>query len=330
MLTALAAASEFKDPPKSEFVNDAQPDVEQQRHMLELAMQYLSRTMPKLPNFFATRVTVHYQDTPEHYDETGTRKIDYEPLHLVRTSEATVLYRKGSEIVEAERKKTQTSETPSSESRVAGLTTKGTFGPILGAVSDAVGIPGGVTWSHWEKSEGGKIAIFRYAVPQEKSRFRVEYCCLLEGNGATPDEHLSGYHGKIAIDPENGTIVRLTLEADLEPNLPIVRSGIVVAYGPVEIGGGKFICPQWKSISVSRSRTVEVLTGFSDDFRIYGPYSTMLNDATFGTTCFMARHGCCRDLSRRRRRTNAMADNSGGDELSRHTECFPGMSEISL
>jgi VWFA-related protein len=54
----------------------------------------------------------------------------------------------------------------------------------------------------------------------------------------------------MAVDPANGAILRLTLEADLKPADKIVRSEILVEYGPVEIGGKTYICPV-KSVSIS-------------------------------------------------------------------------------
>jgi hypothetical protein len=243
--------------------------------LVALVEDYLSQTNPRLPNFLATRTTTFYEETPEHYDETGNHRINYQPLHWVNTSKATVLYRKGNEIVESP------SEKPKQrEEKAVGLITSGTFGPILGAVSDAITVPGALTWSHWEQDAGGPRAVFRYAIPQNKSRFQVGYCCLLEGDGATPFRMLAGHHGEIAIDPGSGAILRLTLESDLPPTAPLIRSAVLVEYGPVEIGGKTYICSV-KSVSISRSRTVKTLTGLFDSFKTFGPYSTMLNDVTF-------------------------------------------------
>jgi hypothetical protein len=55
-----------------------------------------------------------------------------------------------------------------------------------------------------------------------------------------------------------GAILRLTMEADLTGDLPIVRPQVLVEYGPVDIAGQPYICPV-KSIAVWRSRTVSQL-----------------------------------------------------------------------
>jgi hypothetical protein len=36
-----------------------------------------------------------------------------------------------------------------------------------------------------------------------------------------------------------------------------------------------------RSVSISRARTVKVLTAFAQSFRVFGPYRTMVNDVTF-------------------------------------------------
>jgi hypothetical protein len=69
------------------------------------------------------------------------------------------------------------------------------------------------------------------------------------------------------------------MEADLSQGLPLVWPGILVSYGPVELGGKTYICPV-RSLAVWRSRTVSVLalTDWDETFRTYGPFATMLND----------------------------------------------------
>jgi hypothetical protein len=161
------------------------------------------------------------------------------------------------------------------------LATYGTFGPILGASSDAVAESTDFGWSRWEQ-EGNKVrAVFRYKIPQEKSHFRVGYCCLPDGDGTNSFQTIQGYHGEITLDPATGAVLRLTMEADLNGDLPIIRSQVLVEYGPVDIGGKTYICPV-KSIAIWRSRTVSLLAlDWGQSFRSYGPFATMLSHLTF-------------------------------------------------
>jgi VWFA-related protein len=273
-LVALADASAFLAPPAAEIPGDAAPDASAQRSMISLADEYLNEMIPKLPNFFATRTTVRYEETPAADD--GGSRIEYQPLHMVESFKATVLYRRGREEVNsaaAERTKAKTVEPY--------LTTYGTFGPILGAANDAVA-SSDLSWKRWERGADRLRAVFSYVIPQEKSHFRVGYCCLPEGDGTTSLQIVQGYHGEIMIDPATGAVLRLTIEADLNQGLPLVRSDILVDYGPVELGGKTYICPV-RSLAVWRSRTVSILalTDWDERFRTYGPFSTMLNDMAF-------------------------------------------------
>jgi VWFA-related protein len=242
-LVVLADLSAFLDLPASEIPATAAPDLAAQRHIMAEAIGYAERTISKLPNFFATRDTIFFEDVPLS-SRADTSVIPYQPLHPVGRSSDTVLYRDGREVVDWGATKHKKNDAGSQ-----GLITSGVFGPILGTVLvDAA--QGKLVWSHWEQSTAGPQAVFRFAIPREKSHYQVEYCCVpgFQGNGVF--QQFSGYHGEIAVDPEDGAILRLTLEADLKPTDPLLRSDILVEYGPVEIGGKKYICPV-KSVSIT-------------------------------------------------------------------------------
>jgi len=52
-----------------------------------------------------------------------------------------------------------------------------------------------------------------------------------------------GYHGDLWLDPATGTILRITIEADLKGRDPVKRADTLIEYGPVSISGHSFICP---------------------------------------------------------------------------------------
>jgi hypothetical protein len=270
-LAALAGKSAFLEPPPAEVPADGPPDAAAQRSMISLAVDYLNNTIPKLPNFYATRTTVRYEETPQYFD-AGT-PVDDQPLHAVASSKATVLYSNGKEVVDSSGAKGKKSKAADGH-----LLTYGVFGPLLGAVTDA--IANGLTWNRWEQGADEPHAVFVYQIPAEKSRYRVGGCCLPDGDGSSPFEETVGYHGEIAIDPTSGAILRLELVADLKSTTPLARSDIMIEYGPVEIGGKTYICPV-RSVSISRGRSVIPLTEWDESFRTYGPYTTMLNDVVF-------------------------------------------------
>jgi hypothetical protein len=63
-LTAIAAVSQFHAPPADEVPSTAVPDVAAQRRIMGLVANYVTKTIPQLPNFLATRATTRFEDTP--------------------------------------------------------------------------------------------------------------------------------------------------------------------------------------------------------------------------------------------------------------------------
>jgi hypothetical protein len=276
-LMGLSDMSAFLYPPAEEIPAIAKPDPKTQREMIALTVNYVNQTMHQLPNFFATRVTVSFQDSPS-FDESkiGNNRsfipdllIASQSLHSVGRYSAAVLYRGGREVVHA----------GSVQSGPQGLTTSGEFGPILGTtLLDAA--QGNLVWSHWEQGAAGQEAVFRFSVPAEKSHYDVSYCCILKGNGdRVYYRQFSAYDGEITIDPSNGTVLRLSLKATgLKRPDPIVKTNIVVEYGPVELGGRTYICPL-KGIALSlASEARPLLGGREEDFP---PLQTSLNEVVF-------------------------------------------------
>ncbi len=207
-LTALADASAFLHPPLREIPADAPPDTTTQQRMISSAAAYLKKTIPALPNFFATRTTVRYEESVQ-FDQ-GSLTFDDEPLHIAENFKETVLYRNGSEVAKsaAKRSKRKTNDPY--------LITYGTFGPVLDFVRDAIAAPSALSWSRWEHTPSGPRAVFRYIVPVDRSLYRMWGCCLPGGNGTGGFEALAGHHGEMAIDPASGAILRFEVEADLK------------------------------------------------------------------------------------------------------------------
>ena len=253
-LLVLADQSQFLDPPAAEIPATAAPDLPAQRRIMSLVVSYVKNAIPQLPNFFATRVTTRFEDTPQLLQLGGA--IPYQPLHRVDTSSATVLYRDGREVVDTGEVKARTSQ-PMAQ----GLNSWGIFGPILGTVLvDAA--QNSLAWSHWEKGADGVQAVFKFQVPKDKSHYEVNFCCVASQRatvvaGLSPFRRIVGYRGQMAVDPSTGTITRLAVEADLNSTDPVVKAAILVEYGPVEIGGRTYFCPI-KSIATALAQTLQV------------------------------------------------------------------------
>ena len=240
----------------------------------------MKEVTPKLPDFFAIRTTTKYeQPSPQDAGTWKTAPAD-QSLHETVTERATLRYRNGHEEQDTEKRKGHPS------ARKKDLNFVGVFSPILGSVVvDATRGDSILTWGHWVQGERGREAVFRYIVRAANPHYDVTYCCLVGGRSFLASPR---YLGELAIDPESGTILRLTMEAELgwirEPNLtpvlPAKGSAMMVEYGPVDIGGKTYVCPH-RSVVIMRIRTVSTLAIWGQTFDIYAPYETLLNDIAY-------------------------------------------------
>lgn len=243
--------------------------------MVTLITNYLEKTIPNLPNFYATRTTVRYEDTAQ-FDE-GNTKVDYQPLHVVAVSKAKIHYRAGNEVVES-------GGSESDELRHNYLITHGTFGPIVTDLRRPLETPGQMKWARWEKGPEGTRAVFSFEIPAEESSDFEGGCCLPDADGENSFRKRAGYRGEVAVNPATGAILRLELQFDLRQFVPQDVDEIQIDYGPVRIGGETYLCPV-RSIAIARGRSIvslKVSSGSWDEsFLSYGPYSTKMNEMRF-------------------------------------------------
>src|ERR1700691_1349273 len=236
-LELLADRSAFFDPPADELPATPAPDSAEQTRILQAARRYVSQTLPRLPDFFATRVISLYDDRPQALkkDTWPTRS----GLHLIDTSSGEISVRN-------ERENQPATQGSAVWQANVGLISGGEFGNTLGMIlADTAN--GNIRWSHWEESAKGGVAVFRYEVPASASHYEV-----LNAVPSNPGivHTKPGYHGSIGVNPADGTILRITMDADLTRGAPFRRAAILVEYGPVGIAGTTFTCPL-RSIALS-------------------------------------------------------------------------------
>lgn len=277
-LTAITDESQFLNPPASEIPPNPTPSIPEQRRIMGLVVSYVQHTIPQLPNFFATRVTDHFEDTPL-IQRPGDSLIPYQPLHFLSRSEAAVFYQSGREVVDTKVRAGKT------KPPAGGLTTWGVFGPILGTVLvDAASSK--LAWSHWESGPTAPIAVFEFHVPQEKSHYEVNYCCVANqaatyAANVRPFRRIVSYHGSMAVDPSTGIIERLVVQAELKDTDPVTKASILVEYSSVEIGGKRYTCPI-RSLSSTTAEVVQVDPKYKYALaNQIQPLKTSLNDVAF-------------------------------------------------
>ena len=163
---ALADASVFLSPAAADVPSQARPDFKRTAAHDDLTVEYLAKTLPKLPNFYATRTIVRFEDR-QSGSRTRAGSRNHSSWRQVGSSKVVVAYRDGKEVINPR----EWGEHPS-HPEGEGLITRGTFGPILSTViGDAA--HGGMTWNRRERESTGTLAVFRYRVPKEHSHYSV-------------------------------------------------------------------------------------------------------------------------------------------------------------
>ncbi len=250
-LQLLADQSSFLDLPASELPAVPPPDAATQRRQLEAAHTFALETLPRLPDLFATQTIYSFDDSLQQLKKGAWG--EQAGLHLVGTSKIEVSVR-------SEQRNAPVRSGPGAQQQ-NGLVTWGEFGSaLLLILSDSV--HGTTSWSHWEQAGGDLVSVFHYDVPQSASHFEIaapaEQITHLGGSGRwmgygtdlSSDHSAShtmvmrpAYHGSLWIDPASGTILRVSLIADLKGNSNLEHAAILVEYGPVRIGDKSLMCP---------------------------------------------------------------------------------------
>jgi hypothetical protein len=88
----------------------------------------------------------------------------------------------------------------------------------------------------------------------------------------------SAYHGDIVFSPADGSIRRLTVEADMPAGALVSGAGIGIEYAATDIGGRSYNCPV-RSVSMLRAHTTRQSGTSGPNYK--GPAKTFLNDVRF-------------------------------------------------
>jgi hypothetical protein len=248
-LDVIADESEFLDPPAGELPEKSAPSAAEQQQIILAAGAFATNTLSHLPDYLATRTTRSFEDVPIFTGNVSMQS----GLHLAATSVREVTYRNGREI------SSRALDPGGSRARSYGphLDSEGEFGPVLKIiVSDSA--KGRVSWSHWEQTSAGEVAVFTYNVPNEASHYRIDFCCAFSPADLDPRAYhgTPAYHGTLSIDPTTGAILRVTLQAEFAEFQPQPEVRLMVEYRRVEISGSSLICPV-KGVNVSQVYTFD-------------------------------------------------------------------------
>jgi hypothetical protein len=281
-LLAVADESAFLDPPATEIPSSPAPDHATQVELINRAIDYVLKTVPTLPNFFATRTTTRFVGTPlaipeNLHDALFPSLEESQRLTDIGTTRATVRYSKGLEVFTDPKKGVKT------ECHTDGATSVGTFGEILPRVAYEA-TQGRVVWSHWEQGPAGPLAVFHYAA---RLMYKFPRRCP---NEIEIPPTLIDYQGEIAVNPNDGSVFRVTemcrYKVDLLGSGPQNwENNMMVRFGSVEIGGRTYLCPVNSVFLGFNPHSLDPRIALDRFDKSYGlsedPRREWLNDMTF-------------------------------------------------
>jgi len=279
-LLALVDQSAFVESPASQSSPSEEPSQTEQKEIMAKFLDFVERMNHQMPNFIATRTTSWFEDWPNGVQIGPTIAVRTVPLDFLGQTHTTITYRHGRESVSEE--KAPEGGRGSRNPHV--LSSWGLFGPMLTTVIlDAS--KSELRWDRWQKNGAQRLAVFRFVVPMAQSTYEVNFCCIpLAAGIMVPLDRVSAYHGEFAVNPDDGTIVSITLVADLDQGdlttmleesaegQPLSTADLAVEYAPVEIAGKMYTCPV-KAVAFSKARILE--NGQ------LGPVRTYLDDIGF-------------------------------------------------
>ena len=281
----VAAASIFQPPPPAETPSLSPPGASEQNRILQAAREYANTSAQRLPDFLAIRSTRSFDNAPRRSDKKHHMEFS---MHFVGARRRQVTVRAGQEVPVS-----QPGSATADSDHAAGMTTWGEFGPLLTTVLGDISA-GSIAWSRWQNGAlGVPLAVFHYSVPQSGSHDLIGLDDDIQVLHDARASHSAwfrdhpAYHGDLYIDPETGAVLRITLDAELAPDAPVLASRLAVEYAPVEIGGKSWVCPvRGIAVSLVHNPEMEDLEGGSPerfvnivsftDYHKFGSTSTIL------------------------------------------------------
>lgn len=246
-LEVLAAVSVIQPPPSVELPGTPPPDQPTQDRLIASARDYASHALHLVPDFVAMRNTRAFNNLP--IDSPKKHQKPRIEMHFASEIRSEIAVRNGKELESPDQGHQETGAFGLS----SGLSSSGEFGAVLAIVlGDATN--DSLHWHRWQSSNsGGRIAVFGYAIPRMSSHYTVDFCCFRRSEDEPTDHAFHdkpAYRGEIYIDPANGQVVQITIEAELRESDPVIRSAMAVHYGDVVIAGRHYVCPV-RSVAVS-------------------------------------------------------------------------------
>jgi len=207
----------------------------EQTELLETARLSALRYSKSLPDFLCTE-TIHRSEDP--FDNGRWRPVDV--LKVTVTFAGREDY-----------KVTERNGVPTAVDYllVGGAITAGEFGTRL----EELFVPSSraeFAWKGWSHVRRRRVALYGYRVLTENSRYLVT-----SGPSASKATAvITGYHGEVAVDPESGSIMRVSLICDLPKGSVVTNCSSWTEYDYRDVAGRSYLLPVESLTSAGRDR----------------------------------------------------------------------------
>jgi hypothetical protein len=206
VMLALASAALAQPPNQSAIVESARA----------FALNYSKN----LPNFLCTESIARYDDYSDNGKWIPSDQLTVEVSFNGKGENYRLVARNGK-------------PTDMPLSAIAGTFTTGEFGSALLLIFQ-VSSGTEFEWQKWDSLRKLRLAIFKYHVDAEKSRYTLK---------AGAKSAVVGYHGMVAIDPANGAVFRWSVEAEPPKGFPMMESSIHLEYDYRKIDEAEYLLP---------------------------------------------------------------------------------------
>jgi hypothetical protein len=226
------------------------PPPEEQRRIIETARRNALDYSGRLPDFICLQLTRRYVDPTgleldwRKYDEIKARLTFFEQqeqYQLISVNDRL---------------------TDRPLDSLGGATSTGEFGSILAHLFDPK-TDAEFTWERHSTLRGRPVYVFRYRVPQQRSKWHISY--------QREREIIAGYIGLVYIDKDTGMVMRISSVTDgLPRDFPIHEARTALDYGFAEIADQQYLLPLRATV---RMREGKLLTRNDVEFRLYRKFS---------------------------------------------------------
>ncbi|MFZ1084375.1 MAG: hypothetical protein WAN35_05380 [Terracidiphilus sp.] len=245
-ICVLDARSSMLAPPPSDQPNLPIPDSLTQKSIVDKAIDIATKNDQRISHLTAMKAVSRYGHLV-----TVSNWQNLDATANLQSGDESIMYltSKYTETVEIDQgiEKVSTSRVDPSLKRISPIS-EGGMRPAISQFLRQANDGGNIHWLRWETINGARTAVFSFTIDKRKAFYGIDYCCFptlreVSGYDWKPFKKTVGLHGEFFIDPDNGTMLRIVMQAEFNPTDFVEREDTRIDYGMVTIGDSTYLLP---------------------------------------------------------------------------------------